>query len=60
MDNDSIANLKFDSRMARRRGWVSESELEANAAKLPDVSDKLEVMKDLAPPAGEPAESRGE
>ncbi|MCA9509439.1 MAG: hypothetical protein R3E88_04610 [Myxococcota bacterium] len=59
MDNDSISNLKFDSRMARRRGWVSDEERDAYLAALPDTAEKLEVVADVAPP-GAQGEERGD
>jgi len=46
MDNDSTARLKFDRRLARRRGWVESEELEQELASLPDTADKIFVESD--------------
>jgi len=52
MDKESIAALKFDVRMARRREWVDPEELEQELASLPDCADKIqEPTDDSAAPA---------
>ena len=33
--------LKFDIRLARRRGWLEPGEIETELSALPDVSDKI-------------------
>jgi hypothetical protein len=50
MDRESTQRLRLDRRLIRRRGWLSEEELERELAALPDVSHKI------APVGGEPAE----
>lgn len=40
MERGSMEKLKFDKRLARRRGWVEESDLTTHVDGLPDVSDK--------------------
>ena len=41
MDNESTSRLKFDRRLATRRGWVEPEELEQELASLPDAADKI-------------------
>lgn len=41
MKPGSLENLKFDKRLTRRRGWISDEDQAANLAALPDVSDKI-------------------
>ncbi len=50
MDRESMKRLRLDRRLIRRRGWVSEEELERELAALPDVSHKI------APVEGEASE----
>lgn len=33
-------NLRFDKRLALRKGWLDPEELQKHLAELPDVSDK--------------------
>jgi len=49
MDRESMRRLKLDRRLIRRRGWLSEQELERELAALPDASHKI------APIEGEPS-----
>ena len=49
MDRESMRRLRLDRRLIRRRGWVSEEELERELTALPDVSHKI------APVGGEPS-----
>ena len=49
MDRESTQRLKLDRRLIRRRGWLSEEELQSELASLPDVSHKI------APVGGEPS-----
>ncbi len=49
--SDSARNLRFDRRLARRRGWIAPEELERELADLPDVSAKIQ------PPEDEPTEA---
>ena len=49
MDRESTRRLRLDRRLIRRRGWLSEEELERELAALPDVSHKI------APVGGEPS-----
>jgi hypothetical protein len=48
MDNESTARLKFDRRLATRRGWVEPDELEQELASLPDAADKMVALDDAA------------
>ncbi len=41
MDQKSMQRLRLDRRLIRRRGWVSEEDLERELTALPDVSDKI-------------------
>jgi len=55
MNRDALQQLRLDRRLIRRRGWVSEAELQKALEALPDVSDKI------APFEEEPtAEAAGE
>ena len=49
MDRESMRRLRLDRRLIRRRGWISEEDLERELAALPDVSHKI------APVGGEPS-----
>ena len=50
MKPGSLENLKFDKRLSRRRGWVSEEDQDANIAALEDVSDKMATADDELDP----------
>jgi len=41
MDRESMRRLRLDRRLIRRRGWVSDEELERELTALPDVSHKI-------------------
>ena len=41
MNNESIDKLRVDSRLQRRRGWISDADLQRELDSLPDVSDKI-------------------
>ena len=58
MDNDSTDRLKFDKRLAARRGWVEPAELEGELAALPDAADKAHVPSD-EPRSVAPGASQG-
>jgi len=65
MDRESMRRLRLDRRLIRRRGWLSEEDLERELAALPDVSHKIAPVGDepSAPPEQTealPTESRGE
>ncbi len=47
---DYNENLRFDRRLARRRGWITPDDLASALDGLPDVSDKI------APPEEESAD----
>ena len=49
MDNESTSRLKFDKRLANRRGWVEPAEFEQELASLPDVADKILPVSDEPP-----------
>jgi len=62
MNLTAEARLKFDRRLRRRVGWVTESELEAELASLPDAANKVYVadepeapQADASPAGTEPA-----
>jgi len=42
MDPDSLRNLRLDRRLHRRRGWISNEDLDSELAALPDASDKVQ------------------
>lgn len=48
MERGSMEKLKFDKRLARRRGWLNSDESKAYADALPDVADKCWVEEDEA------------
>jgi hypothetical protein len=72
MDRESVNRLRFDTRLARRRDWVGDREVEEYLEGLPDVAQKMATVGELeaengaasgeeaggAPPA--PAGSAGE
>ena len=41
MNNESIAKLRVDRRLHRRRGWIASEELQRELEALPDVADKI-------------------
>ena len=41
MERESMRRLRLDRRLIRRRGWLSEEDLERELAALPDVSHKI-------------------
>jgi len=56
MLSDALRHLRLDRRLAHRRGWVSEEELQKAVAALPDVSDKK--AEPPSPPASAPSAER--
>ncbi len=67
MNNESIEKLRVDSRLQRRRGWISDADLKRELDSLPDVADKIfeetegeasDGDQEIASPAGvEPIEA---
>ena len=53
MDRESINRLKLDQRLIRRRGWISDEDLQRELAELPDSSHNI------APPSEEAGASGG-
>jgi hypothetical protein len=49
MEQGSIAKLKFDNRLSRRKGWLSKQEQETYLDGLPDVADKIATPEDDEP-----------
>lgn len=47
MDRESVERLRFDRRLARRRDWVDENDVEANIDALPDLTDKMTTVAEL-------------
>jgi hypothetical protein len=47
MDRESVDRLKFDRRLALRRGWVEESDYASYIESLADVSDKMTTAAEL-------------
>ena len=47
MDRESVERLRFDRRLARRRDWVDENDVQANIDALPDLTDKMTTMAEL-------------
>ncbi len=44
MAHDNSEHLRFDSRLATRRGWISAQDRGEMLNALPDVSDKAELL----------------
>jgi hypothetical protein len=55
MLGDAIRTLKLDRRLASRRGWIEEQELQRSLAELPDVKEKAAEP----PPPPAPAQDTG-
>lgn len=51
-----MEQLKFDTRLSTRRGWISREELSAALETLPDVSGKIKPAEGEAAEADEPAD----
>ena len=51
---DSTRDLRYDTRLLRRRGWIDEDELSRYLDALPDVSDKIQPPEEDEPEAGAP------
>ena len=55
MDRESMRRLKLDRRLIRRRGWLSEEDLERALVELPDggepsgPSEPTEALPDESP-----------
>ena len=49
MDRESMAKLKLDKRLARRRGWIAQEDLQQALEDLPDAADKVRRLGDEAP-----------
>lgn len=47
MDRESVERLRFDRRLARRRDWVDENDVQANIDALPDLTDKMTTVAEL-------------
>lgn len=52
MDRDTMNKLRLDRRLARRRNWIPEQELERELEALPDVSDKIASIASAAEEGG--------
>ena len=53
MLDEALRELRLDSRLTDRRGWIDRKELARALAELPDVSDKAAPSEQ--PAAGESA-----
>jgi hypothetical protein len=49
MNRDALQQLRLDRRLIKRRGWISQAELEKAIEALPDVSDKVSPPDEEAP-----------
>ncbi|HEX5066254.1 MAG TPA: hypothetical protein VFY49_09080 [Myxococcota bacterium] len=58
MNRDALAKLRLDRRLLRRRGWMSEAELQRELSALPDVGAKATTLGHAADER-ESAASRG-
>ena len=55
MNNQSIEKLRVDTRLRRRRGWISDADLQRELDGLPDVSHKILEPDESEPSGGEEA-----
>lgn len=49
------AKYRLDRRLATRRGWIAQDQLDKDLNALPDVSDKGEIVDSPQQPPAEPA-----
>ncbi len=52
MDRDTLNKLRLDKRLALRRGWIEQGDLDRELEQLPDVSSKIAPADSTAEPAG--------
>ena len=57
MDSRSLEKLRFDRRLIRRNGWLSQKDLARELEALPDVSEKIAPDEDSDGESGASAES---
>jgi hypothetical protein len=57
MDRNSLKQLRLDQRLTDRRTWISEKQLAVELEKLPDVSDKMTTLGEVADRADAPTEA---
>ncbi len=57
MDRESMKRLRLDRRLIRRRGWISQRDLEREMSARPDVSDKIQPLESEDAEAGGSAAS---
>ena len=57
---EHAAKFRFDRRLALRRGWIAQDQLDKELNALPDASDKGEIIESPQQPAAEPAPDGGE
>ncbi len=62
MDKNSVERLRFDRRLARRNGWLSEPDRDAFLETLADVSEKMTTCasEEKAPDEPAPAATAGD
>jgi hypothetical protein len=58
VNRQSMERLKLDRRLFDRKNWISQAELDAVMAALPDVSDKIAVAE-TEEAAGSPGAEAG-
>jgi hypothetical protein len=58
MNRDSMQQLRIDRRLIRRRGWISQAELKRELEAIPDVSDQMTTLGDVADERGREASPR--
>ncbi len=46
MAHDNSEHLRFDSRLAMRRGWISTKDRQTVLDALPDLTDKAEFLEE--------------
>ncbi|MFK7895049.1 MAG: hypothetical protein AB8G23_04390 [Myxococcota bacterium] len=57
MDRESVERLRFDRRLARRRGWLEEGQYDSHVNALDDVTDKMTTIAEEEEAAAEAAEA---
>ncbi|MBM4381883.1 MAG: hypothetical protein FJ091_00810 [Deltaproteobacteria bacterium] len=59
---EHATKFRLDRRLAARRGWIAQDQLDKELNTLPDVGDKGEIVESPQQPAGDaaPAEGGGE
>jgi len=52
MNRDSMQQLRLDRRLIRRRGWISQKDLQRELEAIPDASERMTTLGDVADERG--------